>query len=139
MEYVMKSNNIKLIFHSLSLIFLAIFDKLLCIPFIQLVCYSVQKNINNKSFGATEFINILFSILTLILILWIQLLYLMFVKEAITLYLFNFKVLIFQGLDYFYTFLIYIIVIIDCLNLEMRVKNYLIFVIFIISSVLKLN
>ncbi|CAD8182896.1 unnamed protein product [Paramecium pentaurelia] len=139
MEYVMKSNNIKLIFHSISIMFLAIFDKLLCIPCIQLVCYSIEQNINNEFFGATEFINILFSILTLILILWIQLLYLMFVKEAITLNLFNFKVLIFQGLDYFYTFIIYIIVIIDCMNLEMKVKNYLIFIMFIISSVFKLN
>ncbi|CAD8206434.1 unnamed protein product [Paramecium octaurelia] len=139
MEYVMKSNNIKLIFHSFSLVFLSIFDKLLCIPCIQLVCYSIQINISKDFFGAIEFINTLFSMLTLVLILWIQLLYLMFVKEAITLHLFNFKVLIFQGLDYFYTFLIYFMVIIDCLTLETKVKNYLIVVLFLFQSVFKLN
>lgn len=81
----MKSNNIKLIFHGLNLIFLAIFDKLFCIPCIQLVCYSIQKNINIETYGVVEFINTLFSILALFLIFWIQLLYLMLIKEAITL------------------------------------------------------
>ncbi|CAK63101.1 unnamed protein product (macronuclear) [Paramecium tetraurelia] len=139
MEYVLKSNNIKLIFHALNLIFIALFDKLFCIPCIQLACYSLQKNINSDSFGAVEFINTLFSMIALILVFWIQLLYMMLVKEAITLQLFNFKVLIFQGLDYFYMFLIYIFVILDCINLDTKLRNYLIFVLFIISTVLKLN